>query len=48
MAKYPYLLSVKTHHQIFSDSGNFGITIAGPKEKSGEMADAITKEYQAL
>jgi len=44
MAKYPFLLSVKTHQEIFTDSGNFGITVAGPKEQSGAMADALTKE----
>lgn len=31
-----------------TDTGNFGITLAGPKEKSGEIADALTKEFQDL
>lgn len=48
MAKYPWLLSVKTHQKIFSDSGNFGLTLAGPSAKSGEIADALTKELLDL
>lgn len=41
-------MSVKTHHKVLSDTGNFGITLAGPKEKAGEIGDALTKEFLDL
>jgi processing peptidase subunit alpha len=48
LQKHPFLTSVSSVIDAFSDSGNWGITISGPNAKSGEMADVLTKEVQDL
>jgi predicted Zn-dependent peptidase len=44
LQKHQFINTAKSAFETFTDSGNWGITVSGPNAKSGEMADALTKE----